>query len=279
VGRYHWLGSLVAFLPPSQLTAVTMADLDDFFAKKDKKKKGTKKFSKANTDVIAKNLEETAIKEQMQQDKEITNIGDDLNVENVNQQDDDEWDDYRENKKDYTGLKIENLTVEDPTVKPEEEKTEVNEHGELVKKEESGPWNKKDAERTNSSEAPESPVVEVKPLPGSDPPNVVGGTYVPPNRRGAADSSAPSVQPMRAEDKRPRRMKAAPDISSSINFPSLSSAAEDTAPKGAWGKKLVKDEGAFEEVRRDGSALQSQQRGADGPKLTLGNRFDGLRDE
>jgi len=41
----------------------------------------------------------------------------------------------------------------------------------------------------------------------------------------------------------------------------------------------VKDEGAFEEVRRDGSALQSQQRGADGPKLTLGNRFDGLRDE
>ena len=63
-----------------------MADLDDFFAKKDKKKKGTKKFSKANTDVIAKNLEETAIKEQMQQDKEITNIGDDLNVENVNQQ-------------------------------------------------------------------------------------------------------------------------------------------------------------------------------------------------
>ena len=42
-----------------------------------------------------------------------------------NCQDDDEWDDYRENKKDYTGLKIENLTVEDPTVKPEEEKTEV----------------------------------------------------------------------------------------------------------------------------------------------------------
>ena len=28
-------------------------------------------------------------------------------------QDDDEWDDYRENKKDYTGLKIENLTVQE----------------------------------------------------------------------------------------------------------------------------------------------------------------------
>ena len=64
-----------------------MADFDDFFAKKDKKKKGTKKFSKANTDVIAKNLEETAIKEQQAQDKEITNMGEDaMNTEKVKQQ-------------------------------------------------------------------------------------------------------------------------------------------------------------------------------------------------
>jgi len=41
-------------------------------------------------------------------------------------QDDDEWDDYRENKKDYTGLKIENLVIEEP-VKVEEEETEVSE--------------------------------------------------------------------------------------------------------------------------------------------------------
>ena len=64
----------------------TMADLDDFFAKKDKKKKGTKKFSKANTDVIAKNLEESAIKEQKQQDKEMTNMSEDKNPENIKQQ-------------------------------------------------------------------------------------------------------------------------------------------------------------------------------------------------
>jgi len=253
-----------------------MADIDDFFAKKDKKKKGTKKFSKANTDVIAKNLEESAIKEQLQQDKEITNLGDDVATDNINNQDDDEWDDYRENKKDFTGLKIETLVIEDPEAKPEEDETEVNENGEVVKKEESGPWNKKDAERTNSNELADSPVVEVKPLPGSDPPNVVGGTYVPPGRRGG-DSSA--VAPMRAEEKRPRKLKAAPDLASTINFPSLSSAAEDTAPKGAWGKKLTKDEGVFEEVRRDGSALQAQHRNAEAPKLTLGNKFDALRDE
>ena len=40
-------------------------------------------------------------------------------------QDDEEWDDYRENKKDFTGLKIENLVIEEPSDKPEEEDTEV----------------------------------------------------------------------------------------------------------------------------------------------------------
>ena len=46
-----------------------MADLDDFFAKKDKKKKGKKAFSKANTEVLAKNLEENDRKEQQAEDK------------------------------------------------------------------------------------------------------------------------------------------------------------------------------------------------------------------
>ena len=46
-----------------------MADLDDFFAKKDKKKKGKKAFSKANTEVLAKNLEENDRKEQQAEEK------------------------------------------------------------------------------------------------------------------------------------------------------------------------------------------------------------------
>lgn len=46
-----------------------MADLDDFFAKKDKKKKGKKTFSKANTEVLAKNLEENDRKEQQAEEK------------------------------------------------------------------------------------------------------------------------------------------------------------------------------------------------------------------
>jgi len=254
-----------------------MADFDDFFAKKDKKKKGTKKFSKANTDVIAKNLEETAIKEQQAQDKEITNMGEDaMNTEKVKQQDDDEWDDYRENKKDYTGLKIENLVVEEP-VKQEEEETEINEDGEVVKvkKGEDGPWNKKEGERQNSQdETPEPEPRQVAPT-IVEQANVQGGQYVPPHMRGAGGGETPE-----REQRRPmqRRFKAAPDINSEMNFPSLSSAAEDAAPKGAWGKKLVKDEGAFEEVRGQGQGNQIQHK-SEGPKLTLGNKYDALRDE
>ena len=82
-------------------------------------------------------------------------------------------------------------------------------------------------------------------------PNVVGGAYVPPQMRGREGAAPPSAVEARKPPRRwnksekvarsdyvTSRMKAAPDISSAINFPSLSAAAEDTAPKGAWGKKL-----------------------------------------
>jgi len=260
-----------------------MADLDDFFAKKDKKKgkKGDKKFSRANADDLAKNLEESAKKEQKAQDKEITNISEEKNpavimgTTPLNPQDDEEWLDYRENNKDYTNLKIENLTIEEP-VKEEEEETEINEDGEVVKKakDESGPWNK-----DKVAGGAQVVVVEEAPQeqePSSSMPNVVGGSYVPPHMRGQpAGGASPAAETRRQP---PRRMRAAPDISSEVYFPSLSSAAEDTAPKGAWGKKLVKEEGAFEEVRESGKS-QAQHRANEAPKIALGNKFDALRDE
>ena len=48
-----------------------MADLDDFFAKKDKKKK-TKKFPKANTDLLASKLEEIDRKEHQAEMKAVS---------------------------------------------------------------------------------------------------------------------------------------------------------------------------------------------------------------
>ena len=47
-------------------------------------------------------------------------------------QDDEEWDDYRENKKDFTGLKIDKLVIEEPSAKPEEEDTEVSDDKDCV---------------------------------------------------------------------------------------------------------------------------------------------------
>ena len=45
----------------------------------------------------------------------------------MNPQNDDEWKDYEEFKKDYTGLKIENLKLDDATSIGDDEETELNE--------------------------------------------------------------------------------------------------------------------------------------------------------
>jgi hypothetical protein len=261
-----------------------MADLDDFFAKKDKKKKGTKKFSKANTDVIAKNLEESAKKEQKAQEKlEPLATSAALNNEETKvetkAEEDEEWDDYRENKKDYTGLKIETLKVESDQEENDTEETELNEDGEVVaiKKGDSGPWNKKAGSNSTSSEPSSQEEKPGEPDPPAPPAASTGGSsYVPPHMRGSAAASNSEPTGRRPV---PRRMRAAPDISSEVYFPSLSSTVDDSAPKGAWGKKLAKqDEGQFEEVRERQGQMHSS-RSAETPKLTLGNKFDALRDE
>merc|ERR1712055_390194 len=121
-------------------------------------------------------------------------------MDSKDETDDDEWDDYRENKKDYTGLKIENLTAEQPK-EEEEEETEVNEDGEVVlkaRKDESGPWNKLGGEggshqnsvEEREREEPKQERESVELLAQS---NVVGGSYVPPHMRGGAAAASPVV--------------------------------------------------------------------------------------
>lgn len=260
-----------------------MGDIDDFFAKKDKKKKGTKKFSKANTDVIAKNLIETDRKELKEQEKELgSQYSEEKPVTAQNSHEDEEWDDYRENKKDYTGLKIDSLTIEDHAPEEEEEETEINEDGEVVvkTKNESGPWNKLGGSATN--EAQQDLIQEPEPKPNLQTPNVVGGSYVPPHMRGAGagggGQASSSGEPTTVMKRSSRRNYAAPDITSEVYFPSLSSAVEDSGPKGAWGKPRTEDGGgSFEEVRDRGSS-QSYGRQTEAPRLALGNKFAALRE-
>ena len=118
---------------------------------------------------------------------------------------------------------------------------------------------------------------DTPPEPESALPNVVGGAYVPPNRRGAgAAESAPRAQQARPQ---PRRNRNAPDITSEVFFPSLSAAGDDSGPKGAWGNRAAakRDEGAFQEVmERSNQGYASRQ--SDAPRLVTTNKFDALRE-
>lgn len=249
-----------------------MADnnLDDFFAKKDKKKKGGKKFAKANTDVVAKNLIETEKKElkEMEKSEKVigTQLSGDKSVTPQSSHEDEEWEEYRENKKNLTGLKIEALTIQEPVPEPEEEETEINEDGEVVKvkKDGSGPWNKSGAP-TNETQRHQEHIKEMQKLDTSiQSPNVVQGSYVPPHLRGGAAAAAEQPKQVR----KIRGKVAAPDIKSELNFPSLSSAIED--------KNFSFDDGdKFQEVR-DRGGQNHQAKIVQDNRISLGNRFAGL---
>jgi len=126
-----------------------MSDLDSFFNKKDKKKGGKKKFTTANTDTLAKNLEKQELKEAKAEEKHVPLATSEANKaqaalasQNENAVED-EWKDYDEEKKDYSNLKIEALKVESENEEDkDEEEHEINEDGEKVPKREGGPWNK-----------------------------------------------------------------------------------------------------------------------------------------
>ncbi|XP_019868605.1 protein CDV3 homolog isoform X2 [Aethina tumida] len=186
-----------------------MADLDDFFAKKDRKKSKTnKKFS--TTDEVAKKLEDTARKTEKLK-KERAPEGDEPNAPVHDQ---DEWKDFEEEKKDYTGLKIGNLTINanqensaGTTETSNEQQSGCDESGSDTDKK-VGPW-----KRIDEQQQQEEPKPERKPEP--EPPKVTKGAYVPPNMRNP-QAQQPTVQNNRLKS------KAAPDIHNEEFFPTLS---------------------------------------------------------
>ncbi|XP_044265082.1 protein CDV3 homolog [Tribolium madens] len=240
-----------------------MADLDDFFAKKDRKKqKSTKKF--ATTDEVAKKLEDNAKKSEKQK-KERVPEGDESSTPAHDQ---DEWKDFEEEKKDYSGLKIGNLTITSPTdgstgatETSTEQQQGFDEAGQESEKK-VGPWKRVDVE------VQEEPVKVPEKKP--EPPPVtkgIGGAYVPPSMRN---------QPQQSHQSQPTRLrsKAAPDIHNEEFFPTLSKTSDH---------KKNRSEGAFEVVQhtRAGSHRQVEQAKASsgqGPKLSLENRYNTLSD-
>jgi len=262
-----------------------MADLDDFFAKKDKKKKSKKGFSKANTEVLAKNLEENDRKEQQAEEKandvnRVQRLTE--NAPGINHEvDGDEWKEYEENKLDYSNLKIDALKLEDDG-EQDEEGSELNEDGEKTKKsKEGGPWSKLVAsdsidDSKEDDEITPEPVREdsTAQTAASTTATATKSSYVPPHLRNAASSTVNT--PSSAARPGPRRQKYAPDINSEVYFPSLSAAMGTDDPNRGQGQ--ANSNRGFEEVKSGGGQSYSSRGNTDAPKLSLDNKFAALRD-
>ena len=144
-----------------------MADLDDFFAKKDKKKSKVKKFTAsellnsskyqqgedvaaAPTGVPKKQPAEKPKKEEVVQESvESENVP--AKSKPTGEAEDEEWGEFEQEKeRDYSGLKIQKLQIQDSEDDYGEDsgEQELNEEGEPIKKEPTGPWNKIGAQPT-----------------------------------------------------------------------------------------------------------------------------------
>lgn len=232
-----------------------MADLDDFFAKKDRKKnKSSKKFS--TTEEVAKKLEDNAKKTETKKKPERPADGDEPNTPEIEQ---DEWKEFEEEKKDYTGLKIGNLSINqnnDGTqgnADPNSEQ-QPGEEGDQQSEKKAGPWKK--IEEMMEAAPPPPPKVEEKPKPLNK-----SGTYVAPYLRLQVQSRTP--KPV---------VRGAPDVHNEEMFPTLSKTND---------YRRHRNEGVFEVVPHSKSSSyrhseQSRVNASQGPKLTLGNRFNNL---
>ncbi|EZA56242.1 CDV3-like protein [Ooceraea biroi] len=180
--------------------------------------------------------------------------------------DEDEWKEFEEEKKDYSGLKIGHLTVNDSMDAESDdergngENSSDGECGEGGTKH-TGPWKK-------PVDVPVEVPVEVTAPPA--PPAPTGNTsYKAPHLRNQPTFSSP----------RPRGRNVAPDINSEEYFPTLNSKPQQNNGMGnaPWGRRR-RDEGAFEEVRNRGGsrAYSVQDSQAQAPKLSLGNKYDAL---
>ncbi|KAG4073787.1 hypothetical protein HA402_001011 [Bradysia odoriphaga] len=128
-----------------------MADLDDFFAKKDRKKGKSKKLTPSEE--LARKIEDTSkpsqsAKKPGQEDDEGV-IHEEVHVASVNE---DEWKEYQEEeRKDYTGLKLGLLQItDDDQLDGDAEGGEYGSDGEMNSenpdKTRSGPWKKVEEE-------------------------------------------------------------------------------------------------------------------------------------
>ncbi|XP_058840563.1 protein CDV3 homolog [Topomyia yanbarensis] len=226
-----------------------MADLDDFFAKKDRKKSKTKKF--ATAEELAKSIEDTSKKTTEAKPRKVT-----PNVEGsepkVPEPVEEEWKEFEEERKDYSGLKLAQLNIS------EEDQNQVNYGGdenvstpgenegekggaESADRKASGAWKMVDSSDTNEKQQqqqqqPQQPQ-----------------QYV-----------APALKSLRMKSK-----KGAPDLKNEEFFPTLGAEIPDPSRS--------KKDSTFEEVKHGGRVRPSDMPSA--APLSVGNRFTSLSND
>ncbi|XP_063371076.1 protein CDV3 homolog isoform X2 [Cydia amplana] len=216
-----------------------MADLDDFFAKKDRKKKSVKKF--ATAEEMAKKLDDGKQKASEVRPKKERPAQEGEEGGRVGEEE--EWKEYEEPVKDYTGLKIQVLQG-GPAPEAQTASEESAPEGGKTK----GPWNKpQQQEQAAPPPEPEKPK-EVKPA---------STAYVPPVAR-----QAPRQEPLRRHAN-----KHAPDIHSDDSFPVLGAAAATAG---------LRREGGWSTAAGGGGG---QRAASLRQPLALGNRFHELQDD
>ncbi|KAB7507430.1 hypothetical protein Anas_06059 [Armadillidium nasatum] len=228
-----------------------MADLDNFFAKKDKKKVKGRKYD--NPDEIAKRLKESEkklekelckvepVKKSLDEVLSTTSkssagsesITQEPKVEK--QQEEEEWKDFTdEAQKDLTNLKISKLQIED-------EEDNMLGYGSGDEDGNSGAGNKADGVWNRNIPVVEQEIISepdaaAVPSGKDDSKSLPGGkNYVPPHMRNVQQSSP---------HKGSRKPKTAPDITNAMAFPSLSD-AQNPNPGGPWGRKKIGDDRGF----------------------------------
>lgn len=229
-----------------------MADLDDFFAKKDRKKGKSKKLTPSEE--LARKIEDTSKPSQSAkkpgQDDDDGVIVEEAHVPSVNE---DEWKEYQEEeRKDYTGLKLGLLQItDDDQLDGDAEGGEYGSDGEMYSensdKTRSGPWKKVEEE---DKPVKKEPVQEKAP---------VSSVYISPALRNAQALKATKL-----------KKGVLPDINNEELFPVLGSAKPEEVKK-------KRPEPGFEEVKHGGRVQRSSDLQANAP-VSIGNRFGSLAD-
>ncbi|KAH8416131.1 hypothetical protein KR222_008878 [Zaprionus bogoriensis] len=255
-----------------------MAELDDFFAKKDKKKSKAKgKFVTA--DELVKNLEEctkrevaaTAVKPKK---PDVSAAVAAAAAATSGGPVEEEWKEFeQEQRKDYSGLKIGQLTLNDRQQQPQQQQQQSDDVYD-DEDEDSDGYANSDPNAKRSGHGPWKkliPAEEVTQIPVPVEPEQKSTKYIVPAYRhsqiglGGSSSGSGAVG---GGGLRTRRI--APDITNTEFFPTLNAARPEEQRK-------KKNEPAFEEVRHGGRFQRVQETSA--APVAATNRFQSLDDE